>query len=136
MTAGCVPRNESFADRRQRPTKGIVVIVDDCLERSDRLARELESDGYHAVTTRDIRAGVEMARCRRTAAIVANRASDTENGWSHLRRAPSNTLVLLLGCDPFVPRIDVRRQLSCVEQQATGRRLCVLLDSARAARGE
>ena len=130
--AGVVKR--FFAERRQRPKKGIVVIVDDRWERSDQLASELESYGYHAVTTEDLRAGVEMACYRSTVAVIANSASDTEVGWSQLRRVSSNTLVILLGCDPLVPRIDACRQLLCLEYQPRGRRLCSLLDSVCVAR--
>jgi hypothetical protein len=136
MTAERERWNGFVAERRQRPTKGIVVIVDDRVERSAQLASELESYGYHAVTTRDLRAGVELASYRRTAAIIANSASGTEDGWSQLRRVWSNTQVILLGCDPPLPRIDACRQLLCLEQQPRGRRLRSLLDSVRVARRE
>lgn len=38
-------------ERRPRPRKGVAVIVDDHFERSDRLAGELETCGYHALSS-------------------------------------------------------------------------------------
>jgi hypothetical protein len=129
-----VLQHDSRAERRRRPKKGIVVIVDDRWDRSERLAGTLETDGYHVLTIEDISAGVKMACCRRTAAIIANGPSNIQNGWTQLRRVPSDTLVLLLGSNSLGSRIQVGRQVVCVERQPSDRRVCAVLDSAWAAR--
>jgi hypothetical protein len=130
MTGNSVPGNNSLTERRQRPIKGIVVIIDERWERAEQRARKLESYGYHAVTTRDVSEGVRMACCRSTVAIIADATSDTEDGWSQLRCLPPTTLILLLGCDPLAARTNVPRQLVCLEQYPSGGRLRALLDSA------
>jgi DNA-binding response OmpR family regulator len=87
-------RKAASSERRQRPKKGIVVIVDDRLEDSEELARELESYGYHTVTTQDVIGEVRIACCRRTVAIIADIAAVKEDDWPQLRRLSAETVVI------------------------------------------
>jgi hypothetical protein len=91
------------AERRQRPIKGIVVIVDDRLKDSEEMARELESYGYHTVMIQDVWGGVQMACCRRTVAIIANVAAVKEDDWPQLRRLSSETVVISAPVRPAHP---------------------------------
>ena len=59
-------------ERRRRATKGIVVVVDRDSDASDRLARELEADGYHTPTAEQPRYAAQLIRIRRADAVIEN----------------------------------------------------------------
>jgi response regulator RpfG family c-di-GMP phosphodiesterase len=97
---------ERMTDRRSRPTKGTVVVIDGDSRSCDRVARALEVHGYHVLTAETPSEGAKLARARRPDAVVAidGQPEDYETALRDIV-LPAHTL-LVLRCRESTPDRD------------------------------
>jgi len=77
--------NRSMAvvpERRSRPRKRIVLLIDEDSQSCDRVACRLEVEGYHVLTAVNLRLGLELVKVRTPDAVVWRHGVTEDGRWT------------------------------------------------------
>ena len=111
-------------DRRSTDPIRIVVLIDADSDSSESLAIALEDEGYHVLTAATIADGIQLARRRRSHALVLHLDTSEANGCGmrEFARAPTKDtpLALLLVARPCDPGALAAQLRSLWNQQRGG----------------